>query len=201
LCEFCRRGFRKEGGGGSFMSAVLFYSLGAFAVASALGVVTMRNPIRCVLSLGLCFLALAGIYLLSGAEFIAAIQVIVYVGAVMVLFLFVIMLLNLKEDLKAAVGSRFLVGGGLALGAVLLLEGLVLLSRGTPGAAGAGAGEAAARGASGAAEGSTQLMGRLLFSDYILAFEVASILLLVGIVGAVALLRRDSGEKGEDGRS
>lgn len=163
------------------MSSMLFYALGAVTVVSALGVVTMRNPVRCALSLALCFLALAGIYLLSGAEFIAAIQVIVYAGAVMVLFLFVIMLLNMGQELRAAVRSPFLIGGGIVLGLLLLLEGVVLLGRGLP----VGASRAAA------SEGSTELMGRLLFSDYILAFEAASILLLVGIVGAVALLKRE----------
>jgi NADH-quinone oxidoreductase subunit J len=163
------------------MSAALFYALGAVAVIAALGVVTMKNPVKCALSLALSFLALAGIYLLSGAEFIAAIQVIVYAGAVMVLFLFVIMLLNLGQELKAAVRSPFLVGGGIALGVLFLLEGLVLLGRGLP----AGAAPVAER------VGSTELMGRLLFSEYILAFEAASVLLLVGIVGAVALLRRE----------
>ena len=163
------------------MSGVLFYALGAVAFVAALGVIIMRNPVKCALSLALSFLALAGIYLLSGAEFIAAIQVIVYAGAVMVLFLFVIMLLNLGEDLKAAVRSPFLVGGGLVLGAIFLLEGLLLLGKGVP----AGSVRAPAH------EGSTELMGRLLFSDYLLAFEAASVLLLVGIVGAVALLRRE----------
>ncbi len=163
------------------MSSLLFYALGAVAVASALGVVIMRNPVKCALSLGLCFVALAGIYLLSGAEFIAAIQVIVYAGAVMVLFLFVIMLLNLGVELKAAVRSPFLVVGGLVLGAVFLLEAFVLLGRGVPSGSVAPPTDV----------GSTELMGRLLFSDYILAFEAASVLLLVGIVGAVGLLRRE----------
>jgi NADH-quinone oxidoreductase subunit J len=163
------------------MSAALFYALGAVAIAAALGVVTMKNPVKCALSLALCFLALAGIYLLSGAEFIAAIQVIVYAGAVMVLFLFVIMLLNLGRELRAAIRSPFLVGGGLVLGVLFVLEGLILLGRGLP-----------ARAAPVAEPvGSTELMGRLLFSEYILAFEAASLLLLVGIVGAVALLRRE----------
>ncbi len=164
------------------MSAVLFYVISAVALACALGVVLMRNPMKCALSLALCLLALAGIYLLSGAEFIAAIQVIVYAGAVMVLFLFVIMLLNLGEEIKAAVRSPFLLGAGLVLGAVFLLEGLMLLQRGVPGE----------RAGAAIDEGATELMGRLLFSDYLLAFESASLLLLVGIVGAVALLRRES---------
>jgi NADH-quinone oxidoreductase subunit J len=165
----------------SNMTGVLFYALGAVAVAGALGVVIMKNPVKCALSLALSFLALAGIYLLSGAEFIAAIQVIVYAGAVMVLFLFVIMLLNLGRELRAAVRSPFLVAGGIGLGVVFLLEGFALLARGAP----SGSGHAPPQ------IGSTELMGKLLFSDYILAFEAASVLLLVGIVGAVALLRHE----------
>lgn len=163
------------------MTGALFYALGAVTVVGALGVIIMKNPVKCALSLALSFLALAGIYLLSGAEFIAAIQVIVYAGAVMVLFLFVIMLLNLGEDLRAAVRSPFLVAGGIVLGAIFLLEGFALLGRGAP----SGLGHVPPQ------MGSTELMGRLLFSDYILAFEAASLLLLVGIVGAVALLRRE----------
>lgn len=166
------------------MSAALFYALGAIAVIAALGVVTMKNPVKCALSLALSFLSLAGIYLLSGAEFIAAIQVIVYAGAVMVLFLFVIMLLNLGQEIRAAVRSPFLVGSGIALGLLFLLEGVLLLGRGLPAKAAVVAEPV----------GSTELMGRLLFSKYMLAFEAASVLLLVGIVGAVALLRREEGE-------
>ena len=162
------------------MSAALFYALGAVAVISALGVVTMRHPIRCALSLALSLLSLAGIYLLSGAEFIAAIQVIVYAGAVMVLFLFVIMLLNLERELRAAVKSPLLMYTGIALGLIFLVEGVLLLSMGVP---------SGVVGMTGPVP-STETMGRLLFGDYLLAFEAASLLLLVGIVGAVALLRR-----------
>lgn len=162
------------------MSTALFYALGAVAVASALGVITMRNPVRCALSLALGLLALAGIYLLSGAEFIAAIQVIVYAGAVMVLFLFVIMLLNLGRELRAAVRSPALIFGGVVLGIIFLAEGVLLLNMGVP------SGTLGVRGP----VPSTETMGRLLFGNYLLAFEAASLLLLVGIVGAVALLRR-----------
>jgi NADH-quinone oxidoreductase subunit J len=164
------------------MSGALFYALGAIAVVSALGVVTMKQPVRCALSLALSLLALAGIYLLSGAEFIAAIQVIVYAGAVMVLFLFVIMLLNLGQELRAAVRSPALIFGGIALGIILLAEGVLLLTRGIP---------SGRLGVPGPVP-STEAMGRLLFGNYLLAFEAASLLLLVGIVGAVALLRRES---------
>jgi NADH-quinone oxidoreductase subunit J len=162
------------------MSGVLFYAFGAVALVSALGVITMKHPVRCALSLALSLLALAGIYLLSGAEFIAAIQVIVYAGAVMVLFLFVIMLLNLGQDLRAAVRSPLLKYTGIALGLVFLAEGVILLGRGIP---------AGTLGVPGPVP-STETMGRLLFGNYLLAFEAASLLLLVGIVGAVALLRR-----------
>jgi len=150
------------------------------AVASALGVITMRNPVRCALSLALSLLALAGIYLLSGAEFIAAIQVIVYAGAVMVLFLFVIMLLNLGQELRAAVRSPLLIFGGVMLGIIFLTEGVLLLNKGVP---------SGTLGVPGPVP-STETMGKLLFGNYLLAFEAASLLLLVGIVGAVALLRR-----------
>ena len=162
------------------MSSVLFYALGALAVVSALGVVTMRHPVRCALSLALSFLALAGIYLLSGAEFIAAIQVIVYAGAIMVLFLFVLMLLNVKREQDSpGPGQRTLRGLALALVTLLVLQaGAVLLrSKASPAPD---------------FDASTVEMATILFSpQFLYAFEATSILIVAALVGAVVLAKKE----------
>ena len=184
------------------MSAELvFYLLAGFAVMSALLCITQRNTIASALWLVSTMFSLAAIYVLLQAQFIAAIQVLVYAGAVMVLFVFVIMLLNVGRT-----GSD-LRGGPVRLVALLvglgLLAQLVLLSRVTPGglavargaAAGAGtpldafpAGQAAA--SAPAAQGVVGAIAEPLFKAYLIPFEITSILLLAAAVGAVVLAKR-----------
>lgn len=155
---------------------ILFLAFGIVAVAGAVNLLVQRHPINGALSLIAVMAALAGEYLLLGAEFVAAVQVIVYAGAIMVLFVFVIMLLNagVEEQTK---GSRVaLVIGipGMLIGS-LLVAWVVLRHSGT---------EAVP---AGALPGSPSTIGDLLFHEFLLPFEITSILILIAIMGAVVL--------------
>jgi len=155
---------------------LLFLLFGLACVAGAVNLLVQRHPINSALSLVVVMGSLAGEYLLLGAEFVAAIQVIVYAGAIMVLFVFVIMLLNAGEEERTS-GSRvaLLLGvPGMLIGAVLVAWLLVERSA-TPAVA------------VGALPGDPQTIGWLLFHNYLLPFEVTSILVLIAILGAVAL--------------
>src|SRR5690242_18814081 len=165
----------------------LFYLFGAVAVIASLLVIAQRNPIYSVLLLIASFGALSGLYVLLDAPFVAVTQIIVYAGAIMVLFLFVVMLLNAPHEetehdekihpLRRPGPMRF----GAALAACLIVELLWALTR--------GAGENAAFGE--AAVSSVRVLGRSVFTQYAFAFEVTSVLILVAMVGAVVLAKRD----------
>jgi len=162
---------------------IMFYVLGAGGVASALLVVTRRNPIISALYLIVNFFCLAGLYLTLNAQFIAVIQIIVYAGAIMVLFLFVIMLLNLGDDRKLsdAITVRKVVGAGLTLG--LFMEVLYILL--TAGPADSERAEAA-----GIALGTVEAIGAQLFTTFLFPFEVTSLILTAAIVGAVVMAKK-----------
>jgi NADH-quinone oxidoreductase subunit J len=158
---------------------ILFLIFGAVCIAGAINLLVQRHPINSALSLVVVMGSLAVEYLLLGAEFVAAVQVIVYAGAVMVLFVFVIMLLNAGEEEQTR-GSRvaILVGiPGLTIGSVLLAWVLVARS-GTDAVA------------LGALPGSPRNIALLLFHDFLLPFEVTSVLVLIAIMGAVVLAAR-----------
>jgi NADH-quinone oxidoreductase subunit J len=134
----------------------------------------------------LTFLALAGIYLLLHAEFLAAIQVLVYAGAIMVLFLFVIMLLNLEKEKRIVTPNRLLKGVGVLLGMALLVQiGTVFQKVLLEGTKGSFPPEKVA------SLGNTQVVAQLLFTDFLLPFEITSALLLVAIIGAIMLAKRE----------
>jgi NADH-quinone oxidoreductase subunit J len=163
-----------------------FYLFGAIAVVASLLVIAQRNPIYSVLLLIASFGALSGLYILLEAPFVAVIQIIVYAGAIMVLFLFVVMLLNAPHEdtdyderlhpLRRPGPMRF----GAALAVALVVELWWALGRGgDSGAFPAGA------------VTSVSAIGRSLFTDYAFPFEVTSILILVAMVGAVVLARRE----------
>lgn len=155
---------------------VLFSIFGLVCVAGAVNLLVQRHPINSALSLVVVMGALAAEYLLLGAEFVAAIQVIVYAGAVMVLFIFVIMLLNAGEEERTR-GSRVAVlfgVPGMLIGSLLVAWVLVEHS-GTHAVA------------AGALPGPPKTIGRLLFHDYLLPFEITSVLVLIAIMGAVVL--------------
>ena len=161
------------------MIPVLFFGFAALLVGCGLMVVLHRNPVTSALFLVLAFCSLAGIYILLGAEFLGMVQVIVYAGAIMVLFLFVIMYLNLKHDVEAGIHTAVRRGIGWLLGAVLLAEGVLMVR--SRFAAGPQAAEAPAM------AGNTQAVGLALYTRYLFPFEVTSILLLVAIIGAVVI--------------
>jgi len=183
------------------MTAVVFYVFAAIAVVSAAMCILQRSPVASVLWLVQVMLSLAAIYLLLGAQFVAAIQVLVYAGAVMVLFLFVVMLLNLGREPRdvrgpAALASTLVVVGLLAveltaiwaytpgrLAAEVTRTAGLATARAALGAGAAAQQEAAARGVVGG-------IAAPLFQTYLVPFEITSILLLAAIVGAVVLAKR-----------
>ena len=138
-----------------------------------------RNPVTSAMFLVLTIISLAGLFVLLHAYFLAAVQVLVYAGAVMVLFLFVIMLLDLKTEEMRRVKALGLIGGLISVGAILAIFLSSLLH------APLGAAE------SPTVQGSTVLLGKLLFTDYLLPFEIVSVLLLVAMVGVVLLSKKD----------
>ena len=169
---------------------LLFYLFAAITVVGALAVIGQRNPIYSVMAIVGSFCGLSGLYVLLEAPFMAVVQIIIYAGAILVLFLFTIMLLNASRE-NAAEWDRshpYYRPGPTRVGAVMaivLLGQLVwAVTRMTDGGAGIGEGQPAAS--------SVRLLGRVLFTDYMFAFEVTSILIIAGMVGAVVL----AGKKG-----
>ncbi len=160
------------------MEPILFIVFGAIAVGGAIMVVTRRHPMASALYLILTLFAVAALFALRQAHFIAAIQVIVYAGAVVVLFIFVIMLINVPESklpVERATGMRLL---GVVVAGLLIVESAVLARRyGMPVGPENDAGTISA-------------VGRALFTDYLLAFEITSVLLLAAVVGAIALAKK-----------
>ena len=162
---------------------ILFYVLGIVFVGSGLMVITRRNPIFAALYLILNFFCLAGLYLTLHAQFIAVIQVLVYAGAIMVLFLFVIMLLNLGDEqrLTEKISFRKIVAAGLSAGLLLELVYIagfidVPMPQGDF--------------SKGIDIGTVEFIGKELFTTYLFPFEVTSVLLLAAIVGAVVLAKK-----------
>ncbi len=165
--------------------AIAFYSLAAVILVFAVLVVSTKNPVHSVLFLVANFLGVAALYVLLHAEFLAVIQVLVYAGGILVLYLFVVMLVNLKRPAEATADPRRRDRLGLLLSGAVLAEfaAIVLYSftGGWP-----AAGEAAAPGL-----GNTEAVGWALYVDYVIPFEVASVLLLVAMVGAIVLAKRE----------
>tara|TARA_Y100001001_G_scaffold53478_1_gene49847 strand:- start:5608 stop:6216 length:609 start_codon:yes stop_codon:yes gene_type:complete len=176
------------------LSAAAFYILSATAVLSALMVVIAKNPVRAVLFLILAFFSAAGLFVLLGAEFLAMILVIVYVGAVAVLFLFVVMMLDIDfAQLKEGFISHAPLGGvvALALAGILAMTGLSWVS----------ADSASAALQSPTPEDMTNVaaLGALIYDRYVLFFQIAGLVLLVAMIGAIVLtLRHRDGVKRQD---
>lgn len=171
------------------MEWLVFVPLAAMALVTAVLVIILRNPIYCALSLVGTFLALSGLYLLLQAQFIAVVQVIVYAGAIMVLFLFVIMLLDVEHEPPAWLRQdhpKLMLG--MVLIALLLFELILAIRSGAPqGIRGPYSSELVN------AIGNTQLIGRLLFTDFLLPFEITSFILLIAVIGVMVLARRQQG--------
>jgi len=158
----------------------LFFIFAGLAVLGALNLIWQRHPINSALSLIVVMGALAVLYLLLGAEFIAAVQVIVYAGAIMVLFVLVIMLLNIGEEERTS-WSRVAKYVGLPVAVALLAEISYLLYRAIPAPATVDANRFV---------GTTEAVGQQLFTEFVLPFELTSILILVAILGAVVLAKK-----------
>jgi NADH-quinone oxidoreductase subunit J len=165
------------------VTPALFIAFAVMLVACSLMVILHRNPVTSALFLVLAFCSLAGVYLLLHAEFVAMVQIIVYAGAIMVLFLFVIMYLNLRRDLESGVHIAVRRGVGWILGAVLLAEAWVLF--GHKWAQGPLASDPSLEGP----VGNTQAIGQALYTRYLFPFEITSMLLLVAMVGAVVIAK------------
>lgn len=171
------------------MTLALFGILALVLVVCGLMVVLHRNPVTSALFLVLSFCSLAGIYLLLHAEFLAMVQVIVYAGAIMVLFLFVIMYLNLKHDVETGVQIALRRGLGWLFVIVVGIEAWLLFHRHwSPGAPDAAAPPAA---------GNTQAIGQVLYTRYLFPFEITSVILLVAMVGVIVIGKGRSGGTAE----
>lgn len=178
------------------LQTILFALFSVVAVGAAMMMILHRNPVYSAIYLIVTLFALAGFYVLLNAPFVASVHVIVYAGAIMVLFLFVIMLLNLKRDPSRERGKVARRAFALLIVVVLLVEigvligGSFLSGNGT--AAQQPAGPASAESGEATFMGSTAMIGKQLFTTYLLPFEIASVLLLVGMIGAVILAKRKS---------
>jgi NADH-quinone oxidoreductase subunit J len=163
---------------------ILFWVFASILALSALGMITVRNPVHSALLLVLCFFTSAAIWLLIEAEFLAVVLILVYVGAVMVLFLFVVMMLDINvEEVKARV-TRYALLGGIVAGAVVFEIVSVVWTR----SLGVEVTEGAA--AQPATYSNTAELGKLLYTEYVYPFELAAILLLIAIVAAISLTMR-----------
>ena len=160
----------------------IFFLLAALAVAGAVSLIFQRHPIHSALSLIVVMVALAGLYLLLGAEFVAAVQIIVYGGAIMVLFVFVIMLLNAGVEERtqfsklAGPFGLFLAVGLTGILAAAIVKSGPIVSAAKPGSI-----------------ASTQKLSTLLFQDFVYPFELTSFLILIAILGALVLAQREEG--------
>lgn len=157
----------------------VFLVLAAFIVGGSVSLILQRHPIHSALSLVVVMISLAGVYLLQGAEFVAAVQIIVYAGAIMVLFIFVIMLLNAGEEERANL-SRWARFVGVPLGIVFLGEVAYWIGRAT-----------VHLGAAPSEVVSTRDLSTLLFREYVFPFELTSFLILIALLGALVLARRE----------
>ncbi|MBL8298545.1 MAG: NADH-quinone oxidoreductase subunit J [Rhodanobacteraceae bacterium] len=166
---------------------ILFYAFAAVLIASALAVITLKNSVHAALSLVLTFFTAAGIWILAEAEFLGLALIVVYVGAVMVLFLFVVMMLDIKPESMREGFMRFL-PAGVIVAAVMLAEMLSLIGVKTLQAVPLPENPAAAAGSN------TAWLGQALFTKFLLPFEIAALILTVALIAAVTLtLRKRSG--------
>jgi NADH-quinone oxidoreductase subunit J len=166
------------------MHLILFFIFAGFCLAGAINLLLQSHPINSALSLIVVMTSLAMLYLLLGAEFLAAAQIIVYAGAIMVLFTFVVMLLNAGRE-ERTMGSRVARSVGFPAVVVILAVLATVILRAQ------GLGVASMRGGI----TSTEELSKVLFTELLLPFEVTSVLILIAILGAVALASRGNGER------
>ncbi len=165
--------------------AVAFYTLAALILAFGVLVITAKNTVHSVLFLVANFLFVAGLYVTLGAQFLAVIQVVVYAGGIVVLYLFVVMLVNLKRPPEAHQDKRRRSGLGLAFSIVVLAElvGIAAYNFAKP--------ATLVPPAPPMGPHNVEIVGWLLYTDYLIPFELASMLLLVAMIGAIVLARRE----------
>lgn len=174
------------------MEQIFFYIFAVIAVASAIAVVTVRNPVHCAVYLIVCLLQVAAIFILLRSPFLAAVQVFIYVGAVMVLFLFAVMVLDIgKESFGEHMHSQTIpavavVIGLLAVAGWLISTGRITAPLGTY--------------TDEVLEKSTEVVGKALYTKYIFPFEVVSLLLLVALIGAIILVMKERRRGTDSGR-
>lgn len=169
------------------VAIVVFIACGVIAVLGSIGLILAREPVHSALSLVLVMIALAVLYLLLGAAFIAAIQILVYAGAIMVLFVFVIMLLNAGVEVRTNV-SRLARWVGLPLAVIFLAEMTYVLLHEYVASTTLAVGGAVA----GPVPASTEELSMKLFTEFVLPFELTSILILIAVLGALVLAKKES---------
>jgi len=177
------------------LQAIAFYLMAFTTLAAGLLVVSAKNPVHSVLFLITAFFSAAGLFVLLGAEFLAMLLIVVYVGAVAVLFLFVVMMLDIDFEALRDGFAQYLPIGGLVAGVLTLEMIFVAATVATNGAAGKNASPMASP------EGisNTEAIGRVLYTDYIFFFQLAGLVLLVAMIGAIVLtLRNKPGVKSQD---
>lgn len=162
----------------------IFYAFAAVAVGSAVAVITARNPVRSVLALVVTFFAMSGVWMILRAEFLSLILLLVYVGAVMTLFLFVVMMLNIDRESKQGGFVRYL---PLGIIIVILLTGITIVGVGPEYF---GLVQMPAPVAEASNYSNTQQLGALLYTDYAYPFEIAGVILLAAIIAAITLTHR-----------
>ena len=167
------------------MITTFFVIFAIMAIVSAILMITHKNPVYSAIFLIITFFSIAGFYFLLEAQFIAIVQIIVYAGAIMVLFLFVMMLLNLKRETRLPIGRPFQVALGSGFALILLVQIFLITKAGL---------EVSKVGEFSPEKinevGSVEVIGSQLFTNFLFPFEAASVLLLVGIVGAIILGRK-----------
>ena len=172
------------------MATLPFFYFGSVIVLTSFLVVALRNPVYSIVALLVMFFHIAGLFVTLHAEFLAAVQLIVYAGAILVLYLFVVMLLNLQQDDSYQRQVKW----GLGLGLLALAEVIAIISKsglpdepvGVKAAAVAAAGDAVGS----AVPGNTEAVGKALYTTYLFPFEVASLILLVAMIGAIIMAKK-----------
>jgi len=166
------------------VTQILFWFLSVLALGSAIMVVASKNPVHSILFLIITFFAISGHYILLNAQFLAIVNVIVYAGAIMVLFLFVVMLMNLNADSEPPQKNKYILYGGTIAGASLLLVLVAALKQTavTNQVVEINSGNI----------GLIENLGKILFTDYVFPFEISSVLFLSAMIGAVVISKKEA---------
>jgi len=168
------------------VATLSFFYFGSVIVLCALLVVALRNPVASVIALLVMFFHVAGLFVTLHAEFLAAVQLIVYAGAILVLYLFVVMILNLQQDDSYQRQVKL----GVGLGLLALAEVIAIISKAGPPEEPVSGKAAVGEAAAAAVAGNTETVGKALYTTYLFPFEVASLILLVAMIGAIIMAKK-----------